>query len=83
MRQTDALWVMADRGKERVAASIFSRARTVAWANLARISQGRAKTAQEVSMKPQEPCFAGIDVAKAYIDVAVRPGGPNIPDPLR
>ena len=26
-------------------------------------------------MKPQEPRFAGIDVAKAHIDVAVRPGG--------
>ena len=26
-------------------------------------------------MKPQEPSFAGIDVAQAHIDVAVRPEG--------
>ena len=44
----------------------------VAWANRARISQGRASNSQEVLME-QEETYVGIDVAKAQVDVAIRP----------
>ena len=44
----------------------------VAWANRARILQGRARNSQEVLME-QEAIYVGIDVAKAQVDVAVRP----------
>ena len=47
-------------------------ARTVAWANRARILQGRASNSQEVLME-QQAIHVGIDVAKAQMDVAVRP----------
>ena len=72
MRQTGFSLVMEDRQKARVAAPIPNRARTVAWANGARIVQGRASNSQEVLME-QEPIYVGIDVAKAQVDVAVRP----------
>ena len=72
MRQTGFSLVMEDRQKARVAAPIANRARTVAWANGARIVQGRASNSQEVLME-QEPIYVGIDVAKAQVDVAVRP----------
>ena len=49
-----------------------TRARTVAWASRARILQGRASNSQEVLME-QEATYVGIDVAKAQVDVAVRP----------
>ena len=62
-----------------VVASYPDRARTVAWANCARIMQGRADKegptlTQEVPMEGQ-PRFVGIDVSKAQVDVAVRPTG--------
>ena len=62
-----------------VVASYPDRARTVAWANCARIMQGRADKegptlTQEVPMEGQ-PGFVGIDVSKAQVDVAVRPTG--------
>ena len=63
---------MEGRGKARVAAPIPHRARTVAWANRARILQRRARNSQEVLME-QEAIYVGIDVAKAQVDVAVRP----------
>ena len=72
MRQTGFSLVMEDRQKARVAAPIPNRARTVAWANQARISQGRASNSQEVLVE-QESIYVGIDVAKAQVDVAVRP----------
>ena len=50
----------------------LSRARTVAWANQARILQGRASNWKGALME-QESIFVGIDVAKAQVDVAVRP----------
>ena len=74
MRQTGFSLVMEDRQKARVAAPIPNRARTVAWANQARISQGRASNSQEVLVE-QESIYVGIDVAKAQVDVAVRPTG--------
>ena len=72
MRQTDAFLVKEDRWIARVAAPLPNRARTVAWANRARILQGRASNSQEVFME-QESTYVGIDVAKAQVDVAVRP----------
>ncbi len=72
MRQTGFSLVMEDRQKARVAAPLPNRARTVAWANGARILQGRANNSQEVLME-QEAIYVGIDVAKAQLDVAVRP----------
>ena len=72
MRQTDAFLVKEDRWIARVAAPLPHRARTVAWANRARILQGRASNSQEVFME-QEATYVGIDVAKAQVDVAVRP----------
>ena len=72
MRQTGFSLVMEDRQKARVAAPIPNRARTVAWANGARISQGRASNSEEVLVE-QESIYVGIDVAKAQVDVAVRP----------
>ena len=68
MRQTGFSLVMEDRQKARVAAPIPNRAR----ANQARISQGRASNSQEVLVE-QESIYVGIDVAKAQVDVAVRP----------
>ena len=65
---------MEDRLIARVAAPTPKRARTVAWANQARILQGRANNSQEVLMD-QETTYVGIDVAKAQLDVAVRPSG--------
>ena len=58
----------------RGAAPFPKRARTVAWANQARILQGRASNSQEVLLE-QEATYVGIDVAKAQLDVAVRPSG--------
>ena len=72
VRQTGFSLVMEDRQKARVAAPLPNRARTVAWANGARILQGRASNSQEVLME-QEAIYVGIDVAKAQVDVAVRP----------
>ena len=72
MRQTGFSLVMEDRQKARVAAPLPNRDRTVAWANQARILQGRANNSQEVLME-QEAIYVGIDVAKAQLDVAVRP----------
>ncbi len=72
MRQTGFSLVMEDRQKARAAAPIPNRARTVAWANGARIVQGRANNSQEVLME-QEAIYVGIDVAKAQMDVAIRP----------
>ncbi len=71
MRQTGFSLVMEDRQKARVAAPLPNRARTVAWANGARILQGRANNSQEVLME-QEAIYVGIDVAKAQLDVAIR-----------
>ena len=72
MRQTGCSLVMEGREKARVAAPIPNRARTVAWANQARIVQGRASNSQEVLME-QEAIYVGIDVAKGQVDVAIRP----------
>ena len=74
VRQTAASQVIEGRRKARVAAPLPNRARTVAWANQARILQGRASNSQEVLME-QEGIYVGIDVAKAQVDVAVRPTG--------
>ena len=72
VRQTDLTQVMEDRTGAGVAASPGTRARTVAWADRARILQGRARSSQEVFME-QQAIYVGIDVAKARVDVAVRP----------
>ena len=74
VRQTGGSLVMEGRLIARVAAPTPKRARTVAWANQARILQGRANNSQEVLMD-QETTYVGIDVAKAQLDVAVRPSG--------
>ena len=74
VRQTDDTQVMEDHRGASVAAPTTSRARTVAWANGARIVQGRATLTQEVKMEG-ETRFVGIDVSKAQVDVAVRPAG--------
>ena len=71
---TDGVPEQEDREKARVAAPIPDRARTVAWANQARIVQGRASNSQEMLME-QEAIYVGIDVAKAQADDAVRPTG--------
>ena len=74
MRQTGRLWVFQDRRPARVAAPHLNRARTAAWANRARIAQGRASNSQEEFME-QEAIYVGVDVSKAQLDVAVRPTG--------
>ena len=71
---TDGVPEQEDREKARVAAPIPDRARIVAWANQACIVQGRASNSQEMLME-QEAIYVGIDVAKAQVDVAVRPTG--------
>ena len=73
MRQTDIIWIMEDRAGARVVALILDEARTVAWANQARI----CKTGPVLEVKTytkQEEIYVGIDVAKARVDVATRPG---------
>ena len=72
VRQTDRTLVIMDRKKARVAAPFRKRARTVVRASQARIVQGRARKVEEVGMQ-QEPQYVGIDVAKAQVDVAIRP----------
>src|SRR2546426_11338105 len=62
---------MRDRGCAWVGTSAPGAARTVARAHGARILQGRASI-QEVPLVPS-PLFVGIDVAKATLDIAVRP----------
>ena len=74
VRQTGCSLVMEGREKARVAAPLPSRARTVAWANRARILQERASNSQEVLIE-QKAIYVGIDVAKAQVDVALRPTG--------
>ena len=74
MWQTEVTSVEAGRIKVRVATLIPNGARTIAWANQARILQGRASLIREVNMG-QEPTYVGIDVAKRWVDVAVRPAG--------
>ena len=65
---------MVDRSIAGVAAFPNGRTRTVAWANRARIVQGRVNTETGGEMEG-EVRFAGIDVSKAQLDVAVRPTG--------
>ena len=72
MRQTDDAQVMEDRKGARVAAPLPNQSPNSAWASRARILQGRASNSQEVLMG-QEATYVGIDVAKAQVDVAVRP----------
>ena len=72
MRQTVSSLVVRDRLIARVAAPFPNRARTVARASQARISQGWASNRQEVVVE-QEAIYVGVDVAKAKMDVAVRP----------
>ena len=74
VRQTVGSLAIEGRLIARVAASTPERARTVAWANRARIVQGRASNSQEEFME-QEVTYVGVDVAKAQLDVAVRPTG--------
>ena len=74
MGQTDRVWVVGNRSKARVAPSIPERARTVARVIRARIVQGRARVGRGGKMEP-EPRYVGIDVAKARLEVAVRPTG--------
>ena len=72
MRQTDGSLVIRDRFIARVAAPFPNRARTVARANQARILQGRASIHRSCSWNGKEN-YVGIDVAKAGMDIAVRP----------
>ena len=65
---------MVDRPIAGVAAFPNGRTRTVAWANRARIVQGRVNTETGGKMGG-EPRFVGIDVSKVQLDVAVRPTG--------
>ena len=73
-RQTGSIWVMVDRPIAGVAAFLNSRTRTVAWANRARIVQGRVNT-ETGGTDGRRTRFVGIDVSKAQLDVAVRPTG--------
>ena len=74
MWQTEVALVETGRIKARVATLTPNGARTIAWANQARILQGRASLKGEVNMG-HEPTYVGIDVAKRWVDVAVRPAG--------
>ena len=74
MRQTDMSKVNEDRCGARVAASIPDRARTVGWANQARICKAGPALEVRANMK-QEEIYVDIDVPKARVDVAIRPGG--------
>ena len=77
MRQTDGSLVIRDRFIARVAAPFPNRARTVARANQARILQGRASIHRSCSwngkLLMERQNYVGIDVAKAGMDIAVRP----------
>ena len=55
VRQTATSQVMEGRQKARVAAPLPNRARTVAWANRARILQGRASNSQDVLWNRKRP----------------------------
>ena len=72
VRQTDVSLVMEDRSKARVAAPLPNRARTVAWATKPASRKDGPVNSQEVLME-KEATYVGIDVAKAQVDVAVRP----------
>ena len=74
MWQIEVASVEAGRIKVRVAILIPNGARTIAWTNLACILQGRASLIGEVNMG-QEPTNVGIDVAKRWMEVDVRPAG--------
>ena len=75
-RQTGSIWVMVDRSIAGVAAFPNGKTRTVAWANRARIVQGRVNTETGgTDGRTGEARFVGIDVSKAQLDVAVRPTG--------
>ena len=75
-RQTGSIWVMVDRSIAGVAAFPDGKTRTVAWANRARIVQGRVNTETGgTDGRTGEERFVGIDVSKAQLDVAVRPTG--------
>ena len=71
-RQTDPPLVYEGRRRAGVVASLPPQARTVAWAKQARITQGRAKKEE---LMTDATIFAGIDVAKARLDIALRPSG--------
>ena len=66
--------VNEDRCGARIAASIPDRARTVAWANQVRIYKAGPVLEVKTNMKHEE-IYVGIDVAKARVDVAIRPSG--------
>lgn len=72
--QADVSSVVSDRKKARAAALAYPGARTVVRASGARIMQGRANGFEE-NVMPPTPLYVGIDVAKAQLDVAVRPTG--------
>ena len=55
VRQTDGSLVIRDRLIARVAAPFPNRARTVAWANQARILQGRASIHRSCSWTDKRP----------------------------
>ena len=74
VRQADASSVVPGRKKARAAALAYPGARTVVRASGARIMQGRANGFEE-NVMPSTPLYVGIDVAKAQLDVAVRPIG--------
>jgi transposase len=74
VRQAEVSSVVSDRKKARAAALAYPGARTVVRASDARIMQGRANGFEE-NVMPPTALYVGIDVAKAQLDVAVRPTG--------
>ena len=78
VRQTGPPWVIEDRCQPWVAAPFSEQSPNSCWANQARIWQGRADGSQGGShgaTRFQHDIYVGIDVAKARVDVAIRPGG--------
>src|SRR5215207_8590302 len=71
--------ISEDRGRARVGTAGPAGARTVARAARARIPQGRDAVGntplEERAAMASTPVWIGIDVAKAHLDIAVRPSG--------
>ena len=78
VRQTDQVLVIKDRCSARVAAPVPKEPEQLPGPNRARIVQERASTPLRLHRRQawgQAGIYVGIDVAKAKVDVAVRPTG--------
>ena len=74
MRQTECFFGLERPFYSEGRRTLSRRARTVAWANQARICKAGPVSMKEARMS-QEPIYVGLDVSKERIDIAARPTG--------